>query len=103
MDPDDDVNPFDDETEEAGAMRAGGLGDLLGGLLGGGAASGDMSAILGSLLGGAGGQGGGLDIGGLLGSLMGGAGGQGVRRTSRPAAGSWAARAVRRVRRTWLV
>ena len=40
MDPDDDVNPFDDETEEAGAMRAGGLGDLLGGLLGGGAASG---------------------------------------------------------------
>ena len=76
MDPDDDVNPFDDETEEAGAMRAGGLGDLLGGLLGGGAASGDMSAILGSLLGGAGGQGGGLDIGGLLGSLMGGADGQ---------------------------
>ena len=57
-------------------MRAGGLGDLLGGLLGGGAASGDMSAILGSLLGGAGGQGGGLDIGGLLGSLMGGAEGQ---------------------------
>ena len=75
MDPDD-VNPFDDESEEAGAMRAGGLGDLLGGLLGGGAASGDASSILGSLLGGAGGQGGGLDIGSLLGSLMSGAEGQ---------------------------